>query len=115
MNLEQLYDAVGGDYQEMFNRIPSVALIEKFVRKYPTDPTVSTLETAVETADWETAFRMAHTLKGVAQNLGFQRLYTAAYALTEQLRGNQPLTDRTHLEEVRKAHQVILNAVAQLA
>ena len=115
MNLKELYEQIGGNYQETLSRLPSETMVKKFVIKYAADPTFGELKKALEEKDWETAFRAAHTLKGVAQNLGFQRLYTAAYALTEQLRGNQPLTDRTHLEEVEKAHQTILNAVAQLA
>lgn len=115
MTLQEFYARIGGNYEATLRRLPSEALVRKFVLKYPGDPSFNQLKDALAAQDWETAFRAAHTLKGVAQNLGFQRLYTAAYALTEQLRGNQPLTDRTHLEEVEKAHQTILNAVAQLA
>ena len=37
--------------------------------------------------DYEQAFRAAHTIKGVAQNLSFTALYQSASALSEALRG----------------------------
>ena len=36
--------------------------------------------------NWEEAFRAAHTLKGVSQNLGFTRLYESSHEITEALR-----------------------------
>ena len=44
-------------------------------------------EKALEEKDAPTAFRAAHTLKGVCQNLGFDALYVPSSALTEALRG----------------------------
>jgi len=42
---------------------------------------------ALEAADWKTAEREAHTVKGVAGNLGLKRLHAAAGALERTLRG----------------------------
>ena len=55
-------------------RIPSEALVRKFVLKYPNDPSFGQLKDALAAQDWETAFRASHTLKGVAQNLGMEHL-----------------------------------------
>ena len=62
------------------------------------------LTEAVNAQDWETAFRASHTLKGVAQNLGFDGLYRAAFALTEEMRGGKPLTDITCLQNGTRIH-----------
>lgn len=51
--------------------------------------------TAVRTQDAETAFRAAHTLKGVALNLGLTDLAEAAAAMTEALRGRTALPAET--------------------
>ena len=45
------------------------------------------LKTALTDKDAETAFRMAHTLKGICLNLGFDNLYAPSQELTEKLRG----------------------------
>ena len=71
MKLEELYQKIGGDLETVMKRIPSEAMIGKFVRKYANDPTYNRLTAAVEAKNWKDAFLAAHTLKGVAQNLGF--------------------------------------------
>lgn len=70
MTLQEFYARVGGDYSATLSRLPSEALIKKFVLKYPGDPSFEQLRAALDAQDWELAFRASHTLKGVAQNLG---------------------------------------------
>ena len=77
MTLQEFYARVGGDYSATLSRLPSEALIKKFVLKYPGDPSFEQLRAALDAQDWELAFRASHTLKGVAQNLGMDRLYKA--------------------------------------
>ena len=55
------------------------------------------------------------TLKGVAQNLGFDGLYRAAFALTEEMRGGKPLTDTALYNAVTQQQQIVIDAVRQLA
>ena len=35
MTLQEFYDRIGGDYKATISRLPSEALIKKFVLKYP--------------------------------------------------------------------------------
>lgn len=114
MTLEELYQTIGGDYAGLLQRIPSAAMIRKFVLKYPNDPTYSQLCTAVAAQDWETAFRAAHTLKGVAQNLGFDQLYRSSAALTEALRGNVALTQPSLLDAVQADYEQVISGISAL-
>ena len=114
MTLEELYKTIGGDYAGLLQRIPSAAMIRKFVLKYPNDPTYSQLCTAVSAQDWETAFRAAHTLKGVAQNLGFDQLYRSSAALTEAMRGNVALTQPSLLDAVRTDYEQVISGISAL-
>ena len=93
MTLQEFYDRIGGDYKATISRLPSEALIKKFVLKYPGDPSFNQLKDALAARDWELAFRASHTLKGVAQNLGMDRLYKAAATLCDAVRGPKPLED----------------------
>lgn len=113
MDLKELYDQIGGNYQETISRLPSEPMVKKFVLKYPADPTYAQLQAAIAQKDWKTAFRAAHTLKGVAQNLGFDRLYTAVFALTEQLRGGKPLQNEQDWLAVQQAQKTVLEGIAQ--
>ena len=73
MNINECYQAMGADYEEVFGRLRNERLITKFVLKFPGDPSFSQLQSTLEEKNVEEAFRAAHTLKGVAQNLGFTR------------------------------------------
>ena len=110
MTLKEFYAAVGGDYDATLNRIPKESM-----KKYADDKTYAQLTEAVKAQDWETAFRASHTLKGVAQNLGFDGLYRAAFALTEEMRGGKPLTDTALYDAVTQQQQIVIDAVRQLA
>ena len=48
MKLEELYREIGGRPENVMKRIPSEAMIGKFVRKYANDPTYNRLTAAVE-------------------------------------------------------------------
>ena len=114
MKLEELYQKIGGDLKDVKKRIPNEAMIGKFVRKYANDPTYNRLTAAVEAKNWKDVFIAAHTLKGVAQNLGFDRLQKSASALTEAVRGAVPLTDESLFEEVCKDQKEIVEAIEKL-
>mgnify|MGYP000290853416 FL=1 len=47
---------------------------------------MSQLTQAMDAGDVETAFRAAHTLKGICANLGFKSLFEVSYEITEALR-----------------------------
>ena len=114
MTLQEFYDRIGGDYKATISRLPSEALIKKFVLKYPNDPSFGQLKDALASKDWETAFRASHTLKGVAQNLGMEHLYQVSSALCEAVRGPKPLTDPALWPPVEEAHAQVLAAIQEL-
>ena len=86
MTVEECYDKIGGNYKEVIQRLPGESFVKKFAIKFLDDPSFATLKKALEEQDLETAFRGAHTLKGVCQNLSFDALYEVSAALTESLR-----------------------------
>ncbi|WP_294850552.1 Hpt domain-containing protein [uncultured Gemmiger sp.] len=114
MTLQEFYARIGGNYEATLRRLPSEALVRKFVLKYPGDPSFNQLKDALAAQDWETAFRAAHTLKGVAQNLGMDHLYEVSSALCEALRGPKPLTDPALWPPVVEANDQVLAAIQEL-
>lgn len=95
MTLQEFYARVGGDYNATLSRLPSEALVKKFILKYPGDPSFA-------------------QLKGVAQNLGMDRLYKAAAALCDAVRGPKPLEDKSLWPPVLAAHEEVLAAIREL-
>ena len=74
MTIEQCYEQLHGDYAQVIQRLPSPALVERFLGKFLDDGSFSELTSAMAAGQTEAAFRAAHTLKGVSANLGFERL-----------------------------------------
>lgn len=114
MTLRECYAALGGDYDEVMGRLRSESLVQKFVLKFPADPSFSLLETSLASENWAEAFRGAHTLKGVCQNLSFTALYQSSATLCEALRGGQPLTDPSLAAQVAEDYQHTAAAIQAL-
>lgn len=114
MNINECYQAMGADYEEVFGHLRSERLITKFVLKFPGDPSFSQLQSTLEEKNVEEAFRAAHTLKGVAQNLGFTPLYEATATLTEVLRAGNLPEDDNMMNAVAKEYERTVAAIEQL-
>ena len=81
MTVKECYEQMGADYEGVLGRLRSEALIKKFAKKFLDDGSYASLKKGLEEQNGEEAFRAAHTLKGVCQNLGFDNLYAK---VTEQ-------------------------------
>ena len=78
------------------------------------DDSFRNLKKALEEKDAPTAFRAAHTLKGVCQNLGFDALYVPSSALTEALRGGSLDGADELFPPVEKEYQRVVEALKAL-
>ncbi len=116
MTIEQCYAQMGGSFAEVSARLPSTRLIEKFVRKFPEDPSYAQLKQALAENSLTDAFRAAHTLKGVAANLSFEPLRQSASDITELLRHAEsiPAEAEVLFEKVTQNYDRTLAAISQL-
>lgn len=87
MTVKECYEKMGGDYADAMSRLRDDDRIKRFLGKVASDKSFDELSAALSAHDVETAFRAAHTLKGVSSNLSITALYRSASALTEALRG----------------------------
>ena len=86
MTLQECYAAMGGNYEEVCARLHSERLVQRFVLKFLNDKSYELLCTSMAEKNYEEAFRAAHTIKGVCQNLGFTRLLESSSRLSDALR-----------------------------
>ena len=114
MTIQECYKKMGADYQEVLGRLHNEAMIGRFVRMFLQDDSFQILEEALRRGDVKEAFRGAHTLKGVCQNLGFDALYAPASALTEALRGGTLDGADTLFPPVEKEYQRVVAALKEL-
>ena len=87
MTIRECYAMMDGDYDGVFSRLRKEERIVKFLGMFLRDPSYGSIKDAVAANDRETAFRAAHTIKRMCQNLSFTTLEKSAAALTEILRG----------------------------
>lgn len=114
-NLEQFYASVGSDATEVTQRLGgSPALVKRFLGKFQTDGSLRQLCAALDSADTETAFRAAHTLKGVCANLGLQTLFVKASEMTELLRGGALEDAAAVLPPLQAEHDRVCAGIAEL-
>lgn len=101
MTLKECYAAMGSDYDDVMGRLRTERIVQKFVLKFADDKSFELLQKSLEEQNYEEAFRAAHTIKGVCQNLSIDKLQASSSRLCESLRnGYTPEADAL-AEEVR--------------
>lgn len=111
MTLQDCYAALGGDYSDVSSRLPSERMIKKFVLKYPDDHSFDLLCTAMADKNYEEAFRAAHTIKGMCQNLSFSRLLDSSSRLSDALRNGWTPEADSLFELVKADHLATTAAI----
>lgn len=110
MTLQECYAAMGGDYDDAMGRLRSERLLQKFVLKFLDDGNFKLLCQSLADGRQEEAFRAAHTIKGMCQNLSFRALGKSSSRLTEALRAGESDT-RELLECVMEDYRVTEEAI----
>ena len=111
MTLQDCYETLGGDYADVMTRLPGEKFVQKFVLKFLDDGSYDLLETSMAAGNVEDAFRAAHTIKGMCQNLGFTRLGESGSQLTELLRGGSMEGCEPLFETVRRDYALTRSAI----
>ena len=111
MTLQECYEKMGGNYEEVLSRLTKEERVEKFMLRFLEDNSFEELCKALDGKVYEEVFRMVHTLKGVALNLGFISLYLASDKMTEAVRGGTPLLDESLFLEVERSYYQTVEAI----
>ena len=74
MSIDEFYKIIGGNAENIIERLGNECFIKKFVVKFLNDPTFELLKNDVENKNLEKANFDAHTLKGVCAVLDFIKL-----------------------------------------
>lgn len=115
MTIRECYGELGLDFDAVLSRLVNEKLVQKFALKFLDDPSFQNLKDALDSKDVETAFRAAHTLKGVCLNLGFDNLYPSSKDLTELLRAGIMDGYEDLFAEVEKEYNRTCEALRKVA
>ena len=120
MTLKELYEQIGGDYEQALRVLRMDKLIDKHIRKLPKGGVADALIAAGETMDPTQLFETAHAVKGVCGNLGLTNLSALASEITEEFRpgSSRKLSDdevREKLDAFAAAYRKAQDGIAQYA
>ena len=102
MNLEECYEAMDSDYNDVMRRLGSETLVRKFVLKFLDDTSFQGLKEGLENQDAELAFRSA-------------KLFEVSSALTEELRDKEIKENSTEMfEAVEREYTRTIEAIKGL-
>ena len=115
MTIKECYDAMGGNYADVEGRLRTEERIKKFVLRVLNDSSFELLCTSIENRNMPEAFRAAHTIKGICQNLSLDRLYKSSNDLAELLRNREEYgADLEPVLEQEEDYQVTIDCIKQL-
>ncbi len=118
MTVQELYDRIGGDYEQAIRVLRMDKLIDKHIRKLITSGVPEALIEAGKDGDPTRLFEAAHAVKGVCANLGLVRMSGVASDIAEEFRpGNsRRLTDEElagKLDEFSALYQTAIDGISQ--
>lgn len=113
MTLQECYEAMGADYNDVITRLRSERLVQKFVFKFLDDGSYNLFCSSMESKNYEDAFRAVHTIKGICQNLGFRRLLQSSAEMSDALRhGWTPEAD-VLTPTLKEDYTLTVNAISE--
>ena len=114
MDIKECYRKMGGNFDDVMQRLGNESFIQRFVIRFLDDPSFQMIKDGIEKKDAELAFRGAHTLKGVCLNLGFSELYKASAELTEVLREREIPDNADLYQKVKEQYEILTAAIQEL-
>ncbi len=86
MTVKELYESIGGNYDEVLKRLMMDKLIDKFILKFLEENSCRELMSAWEAGDEKAIFEASHAAKGVCANLALTPLTETLSIITEGYR-----------------------------
>ena len=102
---------MGANYEDVLKRLYNEGMICRFTLMFLNDDSYPKLEQSLKEGNAQEAFRAAHTLKGVCQNLGFTNLYQPTYELTEVLRAGTLKGAKEWFDRVTEQYNITIDAI----
>ena len=104
MTLQELYQQIGGDYDQALRVLRVEKLVDKHIRKLTKNGLIEALVNAGDTMDPIQLFETSHAVKGNCANLGLTNLSAAASEISEEFRpGNaRHFTDEEVKEKLKR-------------
>lgn len=115
MTIKDLFIQIGTDNSVVMSRFgENELLLSRFIKKFPQDLSFYELKMAIESKDYNSIEQSAHTLKGLAANLGFSGLSSISADVVYAARENKDYLVEELFETLKKEYETIIEAIGQL-
>lgn len=114
MPIEEFYEVIGGDYEEIVHRMMGETRVKKYIKKFPENTTYSKLYENMNNKDYGNAFLEVHNLKGMSMNIGVTELAEVCSELTEALRDGPKGDVEGLFEAVKLTYEKIVGLIQSI-
>jgi len=112
MELRNIYKNIGTNYEIILERFCNdEGMLGTFVMSFPGDPTYQRLTKAVEELEYGEVENQAHALKGVAANLGFDKLQAACSDMVLSVRKNKYESIGENYKAVKNEYENVVREI----
>lgn len=111
MTVKECYMEFGGDYEDVMARMPDEEFVAEFLQGFLEDESFLILQKAMKSKSVASAFRGAHSLKGICQNFGYTKLYESSSILTELLRTGSLTGTEEPMRQVSEDYQLMIRTI----
>lgn len=114
MTVKECYEIIGGDFEDVLERLGQEELILKFAVKFLSDKNYELLSRSMKERNYKEAFGAVHTLKGGCQNMSFTRLCNSTQVVTEALRAGEYEKAAEYMQQLETDYMLTVNTIRQL-
>lgn len=107
MTIQECYEIIGGDYNDIMARLRKEDRVLKFLAMFLNESCYEDLKNAIADENVDDAFRAAHTLKGVCNNMSFTDLSKSSVDVTEALRAKNLEEAKTYMPKLIEEYELI--------
>ena len=112
--IQEFYEKINGNYEVALSRMQNDERIKKYLNFFLMDESYKVLEEGINSNDCEAAFRGAHTLKGVCQNMAFTALSTVVEQITEELRAKNIEKAKITFKKVQEEYKKVIGEINKI-
>jgi HPt (histidine-containing phosphotransfer) domain-containing protein len=107
---------MGADFEDVMSRLRKEERVKRFLLKIPDDQTFALLCDSMEKREMDEAFRAAHTLKGICQNMSLTPLSRSVTRLSDHLKENREYSPELEpmLAQVKEDYAMVSEKIKQL-
>ncbi len=114
MSARGYFEVIGEDYDEILERLGDDHAIGKYIKQFFKGEYDERLNSAIDSGEWEEAYRIAHSIKGMALNLGLNRLASISHIVCRSLRTKDGVSFELNLYKLMKKEYNRAKGAAEL-